>query len=295
MSRIRIHTRSFHPGETFGSSGLGFSGDNRGFSLGRSQAVTSRIRHFMDIDLIGARVIGYQPVSDPSHHEGMGTTQNYTDPDKQPSATVTGNVSAYREDGDQSFDVTVSYEGKNYAFPGADWEKKTTIGDYEVSISPKHGIRRSVPDLDVTNRISGHIDRTDRWLHIVSDLRGDGFPNCETFAVTGAKTLALCTHVRVGVATTQLFGNRRIPMGYVMLEAQIDGSDRLASTVKCEASLDYAGDGSPLDLRSLLPSATLTRDEWNAFHTTTRDALGPESRREMDNSIWSGLKERFGW
>lgn len=292
MSRIRIHTRSFHPGETFGSSGLGFSGDNRGFKL-ETSGVTSRIRHSMDIDLVGGRIIPYRAISDPSHHEGMGTTQTYTDPDKQPSATVSGKVSAYRKDGDQSFDVTVSYKGKNYAFPGADWEKKVEVGDYEVSISPKHGIRRTVPDLDVTNRISGHIDRTDLWLHMVCDLRGDGFPNCETFAVTGAETLALCTHVRVGVAAVQLFGNRRIPMGYTMLEAQVDGSDILADQVRCETALDYAGDGSPLDLRGSA-GPEMARSAWNAIHTS-REALGPPARREMDNSIWRGVKERFGW
>lgn len=291
MSRIRIHTRSFHPGKTFGKTGLGFSGDDRGFSLAVA-GVTARIRHYMDIDLTRSRIIDYRPISDPSHHEGMGTIQTYGDPNKQPTSVVTGSCSLFRKDGDQSFEATVSYKGKNYAFPGADWERRFEIGEkYEVSISPRHGMRRTVPDLDVTNQISGYIDRTTGWLHLTCNLRGDGFPNCETFAVTAGETLALCTHIRVGVAAAQLFGDRRIPMGHTMIDAQVDSSDVLSDMVDIKSSVDYAGDGSPVDL--LGPHGPMmARVVWNNIHTS-RDALGPPERREMDNSFWRGIRERF--
>ena len=32
MSVLKLYTRSFHPDEAFGAGGLGFKGDNRGFS-----------------------------------------------------------------------------------------------------------------------------------------------------------------------------------------------------------------------------------------------------------------------
>jgi hypothetical protein len=163
MSKIRIHTRSFHPGKTFGSTGLGFSGDDRGFS-NAPIGITSRIRHYFDIDLAGARLIDSRPVSDPSHNEWMGTTQRYSDPEKQPTSTISGSVLPYRADGDQRFEATITYRGKNYAFPGADWEQN--ISGTGLSISPRHGIRRTVPDLDVTHTVSGHIDRTSLKLHI---------------------------------------------------------------------------------------------------------------------------------
>lgn len=292
MSIIRIHTRSFHPGKTFGSSGLGFSGDDRGFSHA-PMGVTSRIRHYFDIDLTGAKLISSRPVSDPSHHEGMGTTQRYTDPAKQPTSTISGSVLPYRADGDQRFEATISYKGKNYAFPGADWEQN--IPGTDLSISPRHGIRRTVPDLDVTHTVSGHIDRTSRKLHITSDLRGDGFPNSECFALDDANApLFLCSHIRVGVAAAQLFGDRKLPMGRAQLEADISGSDTFESQVLAYSALDYAGDGSPVDLIAGRGTGNMSRQVWNLIHTS-RDAMGPESRRQMDNNMWEGLKERFGW
>lgn len=295
MSTYRLHTRSFHPAEKFGDAGLGFSGDNRGFTLSTAARTTSRIRHYLDIDLVNRRVISSRPISDPSHHDGMGVTQNYSDPAKQPTATLwQSDILPYRPDGDQRFDVGISYAGKNYAFPGADWEQNIPLTP--LSISPRHGIRRAVPDLDVRNRIFGHFDRTERRLHITCDLRGDGFPNAETFLVdpTRNQKLALCTHVRVGVATVQLFGDRQIPMARAMLEVAIDASDRLLTALEAHQGLDYAGDGSPQDLLAAAPSAPATRLAWNQIHTN-RDALGPQRRRDLDNSIWGGVRERFGF
>lgn len=295
MTTYRLYTRSFHPAATFGQSGLGFSGDDRGFSLNTSSTTTSRIRHYLDIDLINARVISPRPISDPSHHEGMGVTQNYTDPAKQPTANLwRDDVLPYRADGDQRFDVGISYTGKNYAFPGADWEQN--IAGTPLSISPRHGIRRSVPDLDVRNRIFGHFDRTELRLHMTCDLRGDGFPNAETFLVdpTRRKKAALCTHIRVGVATVQLFGDRQIPMGRAMFEVEIDAADGLTSTLEAHQALDYAGDGSPQDLLDLTAVPPTTRSAWNKMHTS-RDALGPQRRRDLDDSIWGGVRERFGF
>lgn len=224
----------------------------------------------------------------------MGVTQNYADPRKQPTAELWhSDVLAYRADGDQRFNIGVSYAGKNYAFPGADWERQ--VPRTPLSISPRHGIRRSVPDLDVRTRVFGHFDRTELRLHLTCDLRGDGFPNAETFLVDPSrrKKLALCTHVRVGVAAVQLFGDRQIPMARAMPEAGIDGSDGLTAVSEAHQALDYAGDGSPLDLLDLSPMPPATRQAWNAMHTG-RDALGPLRRPKLDDSIWGGVRERFG-
>jgi hypothetical protein len=291
MATYRIHTRSFHPAKTFGSAGLGFSGDDRGFSLAES-GVTSRIRHTMDIDLPGARIIAGRVISDPSHHEGMGVTQDYSDPAKQPTATVEGTVSPYNPDGDQRFEVTMSYRGQNFAFPGADWE--VDIPYTPFSISPRHGIGRTVPDLDVTNHVTGYVNRAERKLNLNCDLKGDGFPNAETFMLDTPKApLAMCTHIRVGVALTQLFGDRRLPMGRCMVELDVKPDDSFSTGLKNLVAIDFAGDGSPVDLAASLGRNT-SRTAWNAMHTG-RVALGPESRRNMDNSIWDGLKQRWGW
>jgi hypothetical protein len=292
MTKYYVHTRSFHPGKTFGSSGLGFSGDNRGFATGFG--VTSRIKHMFEIDLASARVVNKKPVSDPSHHEGMGITQNYTDPRKQPKSEKGEDsiVMPYRKESNQSFRATISYHGKNFAFPGTDWEQE--IPYTGLSISTRHGAKRFVPDLDVTNTVFGHVDRAGKKLYVTCELKGDGFPNCETFMVDQSGTpLFLCSHIRVGVATAQLFGDRRIPMGRAQLEVDLNSDDSFASKVRVNQSLDYAGDGSPIDLTSRLSSNPASISAWNQVHTG-RDALGPESRRNMDNSIWEGVKQRLG-
>jgi hypothetical protein len=292
MSRYQLHTRSFHPGVTFGDSGLQFSGDNRGFSL--SRRVTSRIRHQAIIDFPGARVIHTRPASDPSHHNFTGVTQTYTDPGLQPDGTTVGTLTPYTQTGDQRFEVRVQYRGKNYAFPGVDWEKQYDIGNtgHRLSISPRHGVRRTVPDLDVTNTVSGHVDRTSRKLHVTCDLRGDGFPNCETFLVDQkGGALFLCSHIRVGVALFQLAGNRRIAMGRAMLEVDINEDLSFGSNVKCYQALDYASAGAAVDLRP--PNAlNLDRIGWNRVHLN-RKAIGAERRREQDNEFWDGFKERW--
>lgn len=220
----------------------------------------------------------------------MGTTQTYEDPKKQPTSSVSGSVLPYRKDGDQRFEAVISYRGKNYAFPGADWE--TRVPGTPLSISPRHGIRRSVPDLDVTNTVFGHLDRTNRKLHMTCDLRGDGFPNCESFLVDGAnQVLFLASHIRVGAATMQLWGDRRIPMGRCQLEVDLNADDTFGQNVKCFQAVDYAGDGSPV---AIAPAGeTMSRSAWNGRHTG-RDALGPESRRNLDNSFIDAIKDRFG-
>lgn len=247
MTKIVVHTRSFHPDGQFGMGGLFFEGDNRGFS--DRIGVTSRILHQFTIDLQAEQFTGVICTSDPSENMVPRWTNQGVDagnagleraaeavgvPGKngrrvrdlphiprmsndysQPRKNLSGKISRYRIDGDQSVEVTISYAGKNFAFYGAD----TNVGHYVL------GGRRSdggsdtgggswkiwedwngiVPDLDVTHKLSLRIVRNRQFAVIASAISGDGFPNCESFMKDGAQeTLFLSTHVRMGTAATQL-------------------------------------------------------------------------------------------
>lgn len=288
MGTMILHTRSFHPRASFGATGLGFSGDNRGFSTGITSRTTSRIKSEVFISLQGATVFAPRPRSDPSHHP-YGMSSDYTSESEQPTGRFTGgpSVTPYRPDGAQHVSFTYAYRGQNHAAV-----PKAVIGGL-IDNPLGNWLNRqvetaTVPDLDVTISFSLAIDRAARKAHITANMRGDGFPNAEAFLLdpTGAP-IFLVSHVRVGTATGQLWGNALIRMASCALLVDLNDADGWAGPVEVIASMDHAGDGSPQTV------GTVGRTEisvWNQAHTG-RDAVGPASRRSLDDN-WRNIRTR---
>lgn len=278
MSEIYIHTRSFHPNKNFGAGGLGFEGDNRGFSLEIS-GVTSRIFHYIPVNLQSS-MIG-EPVcdSDPSqnaiaHHavnaavdvvevitqpsiplpDAPPMANDYSQVRKKPRHKEVKSITRYRVDGDQTLNITVTYAGKNFAFWFADTDighavlggpnssedsrNNTASGEIFAGRVSFNGV---VPDLDVTNQIYLHLSREDGKATAMLNMSGDGFPNAESFIIDAAgKPLMLATHIRVGTPITQLPGGRAVRMCQTNL-SEIDWSatDELGNNVTAQSVQDF--------------------------------------------------------
>jgi hypothetical protein len=270
MSRLILHTRSFHPLENFGAGGLGFEGDNRNFRT--STGVTSRIKNAVEINLEAAKLKTLFTLSDPSRNAIFGWEQKYDDPRKQPTASVQGQVDPYRKDGDQHAQVFLSYRGQNFAMPKSDdWH------DFYKGI---------VPELDVTNSLDIHIDRTEKKMTFTCRMVGDGFPNAESFLLDASnQPLFLVTHRRIGSATGQLAGNRRIAMAASSGKVEFP-DDLLSSGLEAYFALDYATHvGGPIDLFEEGGSRPSSRAGWNQMHER-RDARGGRVRQWwLDNDV----------
>ncbi|AJD39836.1 hypothetical protein C9413_18885 [Rhizobium sp. SEMIA 4085] len=272
MSKLTLWTRSFHPLENFGAGGLFFEGDNRNFST--SLGVTARIKQSVEIYLTQAKVVGRRAISDPSSNRYIGTYEDYSDPKKQPQAEVRGQVDPYRPDGDQHAQVFLSYRGQNFALPGSQTE-----GGREFY----SGV---VPELDVTNSVDIHVDRAAQKMTFSCRMVGDGFPNAESFLLDISQNpLFLVTHRRVGSATGQLAGNRRIAMA--CSSGRVDfPSDAFGSALEAYFALDYATHvGGPVDLFDEGGVKPSSRESWNQMHER-RDARGGRVRRWwLDNDV----------
>lgn len=328
MSQFVLVTRSFHPDRNFGIGGLGFHGDARGFSS--SMGVTSRITHEVTIDLKGARFTRARCFSDPSSNEvvprvielrghrateimvrdelgdkGINVPQNeltrrgdilpkmendYSQPRKQPRHNVSGNISPYREDGDQAVNGRLSYAGKNFAFYGADTDMGHWILGGEISdggSDTRGGSEKvwerwggMVPDLDVTHEFSFRINRSSKKIHVSSAISGDGFPNCESFLVDSARNVIfLGTHIRIGTAATQLPGGRSLPMTRTLLTVDWLPGDLFGSGVDVDLANDYTGNGSP---QEVVGAGQRSLSAWNSSHSG-RDASGDWVRSIEDH------------
>lgn len=280
MSKLTIWTRSFHPRENSGAGGLFFHGDNRDFTA--DLGATARIKYSVEIYLNEAKIVGGRAISDPSSNKYLGTYEDYSDPRKQPKGTVAGQVDPYRPDGDQHAQLILSYRGQNFAMPGS----KTETGRGLYS--------EVVPELDVTNTLDLHVDRTNKRLTFACRMVGDGFPNAKSFLLDDARqVLFLVTHRRIGSATGQLGGNRRIAMACSSGRAEFN-TDEFGSALEPYFALDYATHlGGPIDLFEEGGSSPTTRAAWNSMHTK-RDAKGGRIRRWwLDNDVvW--IKGRQG-
>jgi hypothetical protein len=258
--------------ENFGAGGLGFDGDNRNFST--NTGVTSRIKNAVEINLSLAKIKTLFTLSDPSSNKYIGAYEDYSDERKQPTASVSGQVDPYRPDGDQHAQVFLSYRGQNYAMPysNTDTGRKVWSG--------------VIPDLDVTNSIDLHIDRSAKKITFACRMVGDGFPNAESFLLDdGGAPLFLVTHRRIGSATGQLHGNRRIAMASA--SAKVDfPADKFGSALDAYWAIDYATHvGGPIDLFEESGSKPSSRASWNSMHSG-RDAKGGRVRRWwLDNDV----------
>ncbi|MDD7971398.1 hypothetical protein [Roseinatronobacter alkalisoli] len=278
MSFLRFCVRSFHPRANFGASGLGYSGDDRGFSY--SLSVTSRIYAIVRIDLINSGVFLETVDSDESSWLFGLFHQDYSQEGTQPTANLSGQVDPYLEDGDQSAQLLLSYRGQNFAMP---------MGNSETARELVY--ESSVPDLDVICSLHLTIDRDDRddrddrKMSFALRMTGDGFPNAEAFIIESAEQpLMLATHRRVGSALAQLRGNRRIAMAVGIGEIECD-DDKLVSALSPFVSIDYAEvTGGPIDVLQETGISPNNRADWNLMHTSKRDARGGWGRRYLGDN-----------
>lgn len=273
MSHLILHVRSFHPMANFGASGLGYKGDNRGFSY--DLEATSRIYAIIRINLNDASLDLEAVESHPSSWIGGLFYQDYTQEETQPTGSLSGQVDPYIEDGDQSVQLLMSYRGQNFAMP---------LGD---SATAREMVYEStVPDLDVTCSLHLAIDRDDKKMSFALRMTGDGFPNAEAFIIDGDDApLMLATHRRIGSALHQLRGNRRIAMAVGIGDVAFD-EDKLLSDLAPHVALDYAEvTGGPIDVMQETGMSPTDRSGWNIMHTTKRDARGGWGRRYLGDNI----------
>ncbi|WP_372472510.1 RHS repeat-associated core domain-containing protein [Capnocytophaga sp. ARDL2] len=151
-----IVIRSFHPAASFGGgkrglpptwNGLGYSGDNRGFSL--NSTASSRIHH---------RVVA-DPQKGTVSYSGRGRGGTYSDPSHHPTQGVAtdvpnGYIGRVRS-GNNSVSFETGYEGKNPLASGP----------------------ISYIDVDAIISLSQNGD----ILNINAQVAGDNFPNTEAF------------------------------------------------------------------------------------------------------------------
>lgn len=305
MSRLTLHTRSFHPQPNFGLGGFLYEGDNRDFS--HNVGVTSRIKNENYIDLRAATIEKGPTVSDPSRNAVFGWDQDYSDPKTQPTSQVSGQVDPYREDGDQHAQLFLSYRGQNFAMPGMDDpDKKITVpvpgdpytglpprdadGNYiteaELPFSRRDVYETVVPDLDVAMSLDLMVERNEKKMQFAARMVGDGFPNAESFLLDSAQTPLFCVvHRRIGSASGQLHGNRRIAMASGSAEVMFP-HDLFGGPLTTYWALDYATHhGGQIDLTEQFGSDPTSRDQWNRMHLQ-HDAKGNRVRRwYSDNEI----------
>lgn len=276
MTRYTLHCRTFHPDEGFGLGGMGFKGDNRGFSFLTDRGrVTSRTGGIWTIDAQGATITQDEIYSDPSTAP-WGTTSDYSTPAHAPTGTLLrSTVSPYMEDGLQTANLRAHFRGKNQAFTGS-----TTVNNIIV------------PDLDITIHVMLQIDRHREKMTITSNLLGDGFPNSECFIIDSAQTpIMLNTHHRIGHAAGQLVGNHGHLLAGTEIEIGIDGSGNFVNPVHATRSVDFM----PFDRDLIAIAGTdFTIPTWNNLHLartpTERGLLGIDTD---DNLPIPGLDHEY--
>lgn len=318
MSEITFYTRSFHPDAEFGLMGLGFKGDNREFSF--SPSATARIHHFVPINLKAAQIGVATCYSDPSENlyadkivngaaeiavrrvvpvrvpgielpKAPPMANDYTQARKKPRHTESKSITDYRENGDQTANITIKYAGKNFAFWFADTDvghavlggPKSTKEANDVGSGtiaggwiPYNGV---VPDLDVTNQLYLHLSREAGKAFVQMTMSGDGFPNAESFIIDSAgEVLGLATHIRTGSAATQLPGGRAIRMCQTILsEVDWTKTDTFGSAATADAVHDFMSYST-----TEVASGSVGRSGLNDAHLG-RKASGNLLRQLQDN------------
>lgn len=285
MSKLLIYVRSFHPLTNFGVGGLGYHGDDRGFSWDTDRSkTTTRIFGIAEIDLVSASVRPVQVGSDPSSGLTGILTDDYSNPERGPKFTqMSGSVDPYREDGDQGGQLVMAYTGQNFAQPLAGWKwLRDNVWAHVV------------PALDVTTSLSFEVDRDDNRMSCALRMVGDGFPNAEAFLLDASEApLMLASHRRVGSALHQLRNNRRIAMCSTGLELDFE-ADAFGSALEPFWCLDYATfNGTQIDVMEETGVSPSTRSEWNSMHTE-RDAEGGWGRYAVGDTLPTFVPGRSG-
>ena len=304
MSKLTLHTRSFHPMPNFGLGGFFYDGDNSSFST--SLGVTSRIKNEVYIDLAAGKIENGPTTSNMSRNAVFGWDQHYKDKNIQPTATVGKQIDPYRENGDQHAQVFLTYRGQNFAMPGMNNSEKpievpVVIGGRLRRIpvpgqpTPRDVFETIVPDLDVSLSLDIMVNRTEKTLSYAARMVGDGFPNAESFLMDDSgEPLCCVVHRRIGSASGQLHGNRRIAMASGSALVAFP-ADKFGSPLTPHWAIDYAThSGAPIDLMSQNGSKPSTRSDWNKMHLS-HDAKGDRIRRwYSDNELHLRIEGRKG-
>ncbi len=165
-ARYTLNIRSFHPQKSFGYSGFWFRGDNRGFTTAPSNTITSRISHSLDISLSKGDIFDPAINSDPSRHPLMENPHRYQN-GKGPQYRIRSKQFSYAQ-GQERRRAAISglYWGRNYAMPFSESLEETTGITY-------------VPAINVQYFIFLEANLTERYLDVIVEVTGDGFPNHE--------------------------------------------------------------------------------------------------------------------
>jgi hypothetical protein len=304
MSRLTLHTRSFHPMPNFGLGGFFYAGDDRGFST--NPGVTSRIKNEVYIDLAEGRIEKGPTASDMSRNAVFGWDQHYTDKRIQPTSTVGQQIDPYRKDGDQHAQVFLTYRGQNFAMPGMKNSEEpikvpVVVGGrmHRIPVpgepTPRDVFETIVPDLDVAMSLDIMVNRSEKTLSFAARMVGDGFPNAESFLMDSSDAPLCCVvHRRIGSASGQLHGNRRIAMASGSALVAFP-EDKFGAPLTSHWAIDYAThSGAPIDLISQHGSKPTTRSGWNQMHLA-HDAKGDRIRRwYSDNELHLRIEGRKG-
>jgi len=172
LGTYEINIRSFHPGKNFGLFGLFFEGDARSYSLKPSglsgdadTEVTSRILHRFFINSAISEVLFSQTESNDSGIAGEEHIRY--DGELKPKGGGTPTVKTTKG-AVTTIVIEGKYAGENHAVPFSSKVKEWTGTTF-------------VPSLDVGYKIILTIDRISKYVDVVTDIKGDGFPNCEAF------------------------------------------------------------------------------------------------------------------
>lgn len=269
MSSFTVHARAFHPDTKFGLGGLGFHGDNRGFSTGLD--VTSRIRFQADIDFM----VPFSPqptvTSDPSTAPWFlgGTREEYTDAEVVPEGGGQLVAGPFSPEGLQTGNYQWNFRGINHAF------------------TPSRDLNNIVvPYLDLSGTIAFAFDRDPDvlTLQITSNLRGDGFPNSEVFILdANENALMLNTHHRMGYAAGQLAYDAQHILGGTVITVGISADSAFVGPVRATRCVDFMPEARDLLIEedgwfSDTYRTDYSLTAWNRLHTdrdpSEKDILG---------------------
>lgn len=180
-----IHIRSFAP---FKSFGLGYSGDNRGYSTEASVreggSVTSRIQQTFTVDPAKGTLTGGQPWSDQSQHVIFG----------RETETPSGSAEATYGCGPTTNSATISAE----------------MSGENPLVKPSF----LSPDIDVKSSINIVEDLKAGTLTVSANMKGDAFPAAEMFiGDTKGQQLMIIASPAQGNPFTSLPGDNNRPMG----------------------------------------------------------------------------------
>lgn len=321
MSLLVLYTRSFHPDANFGAGGLGFEGDNRGFS--GDPGVSARIYHRVEIDLESGRLNDPICDSDPSANKILTTAaapvddvaevvvdqvipgpgprinipevppfeNDYSEGRKKPRHEEEARITPYRPDGDQTVDMFVKYAGKNFAFPWADTDAGHGVlgGPNSTEERDDTGSGSTAGGWIPWNGVVPDLDVTHR-LTIQIDRRRKRASVLSTIAGDGFPN---CEAFLYDASNNLLMLATHVRTGTAV--TQLPGG-RLVQMTHSEITLDWNGDdsfGTNIDVEAatdfmsygrtvIADDGTMTRDSWNTVHIS-RDASGNFMRQLQDH------------